>query len=162
RTVSVGTENIDVKALDLDGDGNNDLAATQMWDVPYTSGVIWLLYNNGSGAFTSVNMSLPHIGSTVMGVGHLNKDGAADVVVGHAYPAAPPGPPQHGSTASILLNDNKVRQVDGTGWPITNLVLQPALTVGPLPQGSAFADFNGDGNMDICITSRKPNNAHIF
>ncbi len=163
-TINVGTETIDVKALDLDGDGDNDLVATQMWDDPYTAGTLWLLYNNGKGSFTTVDMPLPYTGCTVMGVGDLNKDDAPDVVVGHAYPAELPDHPA-GSTASVLLNDNKgpqFEQVDGQRWPISNLVVQPALTVGPLPQGSVFAHFNSDDNMDICITSRHPNKAHIF
>ena len=172
RTISVGTEAIDVKALDLDKDGDLDLAATQMWNAPYTAGKLWLLYNNGSAAFKTVDMPLPFTGSTVMGVGDLNSDGALDVAVGHGYPLGSPGDPvgppiipdapTAGTTESILLNDNLGSHVDGTGWPTTNLVLQPALTVGPYPQGATFADFNGDGNKDICITSRYPNYANIF
>ena len=162
NTISVGTEAIDVKALDLDKDGDLDLAATQMWNDPYTAGKLWLLYNNGSAVFKTVDMPLPYTGSTVMGVGDLNKDGAMDVAVGHGYPADLPDPASPGSTESILLNDNLGSHVDGTGWPTTNLVLQPALTVGPYPQGATFADFNGDGNKDICITSRYPNYANIF
>jgi hypothetical protein len=154
---NVGTETIDVKAVDLDDDGDMDLVATQMWNVPYTDGYLWLLYNDGTGFFRTVDMPLADgTGCTVMGVGDLNGDGSVDVVVGHDWPSViPPG-----TKASVLLNDHLGPH--GSPIPTTNLVEAPALEVGPHPQGATIADFNEDGDADVCVTSRYPNNANIF
>ncbi len=153
RSIVVGTETIDVKAIDLDDDGDLDLAATEMWSsVAHVDGTIWLLYNNGKGSFKAVDMPLPFDGGTVLGVGDLNEDDSVDVVVGHSYMA----------TMSILLNDGLGVQLDATEWPISNLVISSTLAVGPNPQGAVFADFNADSHQDICITSRHPNYANIF
>jgi hypothetical protein len=153
----VGTETIDVKALDLDDDGDLDLAATQMWNDPYTAGYLWLLYNDGTGFFRTVDMPLTNgTGCTVMGTGDLNGDDSVDVVVGHDWPSIKPS----GTKASVLLNDGLGPH--GSPIPTTNLVEGTALEVGNQPQGATIADFDEDGDKDVCVTSRYPNYANIF
>ena len=154
RSYNVGTETIDVKALDLDDDGDLDLAATEMWSGPtHVDGTLWLLYNNGSGTFRTAEEALPFDGGTVLGVGDLNEDGSVDVAVGHSY----------STITSVLMNDGNGVQINPSdGMPISNLHPSSALAVGPNPQGSTFGDFNGDGHQDICVTSRYPNYANIF
>ncbi len=142
RSIAVGTEPIDVKAMDLDEDGDLDLVASQMWNSSaHDSGNLWLLYNNGSGGFATSTTPLPYDGGTVLGVGDPNEDGHVDVAVGHYW----------ATSESVLLGDG-----DG------GLTVSGSLEVGPYPQGAVFDDFDRDGHQDICVTSRYPNNANIF
>lgn len=152
RSIVVGTEAIDVRAMDLDDDGDLDLVATSMWTPSYLDGTLYLLYNNGLGVFKTVDLWLPYSGCTVMGVGDLNEDGHVDVVVGHS----------NTTKESVLLNDGLGPQVDAAGWPIANLVASSELEVGPNPQGAVLADFDGDTHQDVCVTSRYPNRANIY
>ena len=136
RSIAVGTEPIDVKAMDLDEDGDLDLVSCNMWTTSLNK-----LFNNGTGSFSRVDVPLPVKGATVMGVGDLNKDGHVDVAVGHYW----------ATSESVLLGD-------GRG----GLTVSRSLEVGPYPQGAVFDDFDRDGDEDICVTSRYPNSANIF
>jgi hypothetical protein len=136
RSIAVGSEPIDVKAMDLDEDGDLDLVSCNMWTTKLNK-----LFNNGTGGFTRVDVTLPIKGATVMGVGDLNEDDHVDIAVGHYW----------ATSESVLLGDG-----DG------GLTVSTSLVVGPYPQGAVFDDFNRDGHQDICVTSRYPNNANIF
>ena len=143
----LATEPICVKAVDLDKDGDRDLVCTSMWNA-----VLSPFYNNGSGRFTRIDVELPDIGSTVLGVGDLNEDGWPDVAVNQSITLPPEAlATEPGTSEYILLND-------GAG----TLKLHLTLTVGSYPQGATFSDFNDDGHKDICVTSRYPNRANVY
>ena len=136
RQTSVGGEAIDVKATDLDEDGDLDLVSCNMWTTSLN-----LLLNDGEGAFTRKDVALPFKGATVMGIGDPNGDGHVDVAVGHYW----------ATTATILFGD-------GNG----NLNVGRSLEVGKYPTGALFADFDDDGRQDIVVASRYPNNASVY
>jgi hypothetical protein len=144
----LATEPICVKAVDLDKDGDKELGCTSMWN-----DVLSPFYNNGSGRFTRVDVTLPDMGGTVIGVGDLNEDGWPDVAVNQSITLPPDATETDpGTSEYILLND-----ASGTLQQRTDLTL----TVGNYPQGAVFADFDGDGHKDICVTSRYPDKANI-
>ena len=87
-TVSLGT--YWVTAADLNGDGYPELICANPWYDPVT-----VLYNNGSGGFTSV--SAPHTGSEPFFVtpADVNGDGKMDLITAN----------WGNNTVSVLLND---------------------------------------------------------
>jgi hypothetical protein len=132
--VNVGNGPTRLAAADFDGNGTMDVA------VSHTSGVVWVLYGNGAGAFPT-NRQFP-IAGTLAGIVAVDVDGVnkKDILVANTT----------GNAVAYLKND-------GTG----NFAVTPTfITVGA---GGALqmatADFNKDGRPDIVFTSNSGINA---
>jgi hypothetical protein len=131
--VQVGTSPRSVSVGDWDGDGDLDLAATTAGDN------IRLLFNNGSGLLSEDPLKSPVSG--VFGpqsiiAGDLDNDGDLDLAVGNA-----------GTTnVSIFIND-------GTGGFTQSLPPDSPVEVGTTPQTVIVGDWDGDGDLDLAVTT---------
>ena len=120
-TIQVGATPGDAVAADFNGDGKLDLAVPSAGD-----SVVSLLLGNGDGTF------LPRISYAINGsayfvtAGDLNNDGIADIAVG-AFGAEP---------VTVFRGSSTGFQKVGAYSDIG-------------PNNVQFADFNGDGNLDI-------------
>jgi hypothetical protein len=131
--VPVGNNPQTLIAGDLDGDGDLDLAVT-------TAGsVVRLLFNDGSGDFTEDPLKSPILGlvfPTSIVVGDWDGDGDLDLAVGNS-----------GATnVSILIND-------GTGGFTQPLPPDSPVPVGNNPQTLIAGDLDGDGDLDLAVTT---------
>ena len=99
-----------------------------------------ILLGNGDGTFKGVSavpVSLPAFGAPPIAVGDFDKDGAPDLAV----------LPTNGSNALYIFTN------DGTG----SLQSAHTYTLQQPCYGIATADLNGDGNLDLIVTSVGPN-----
>ena len=124
----------DIDALDLDGDGDRDVVATE--DRACQGGSARYLdvaLNLGGGAFASASrVDLGASGPRDIAAGDFNHDGATDVAV------AVYGLMGSGAAVSVLI-------AAGGGQ------FRPAVSyaVGQGPEGIVAADVNGDGHLDL-------------
>ncbi|MFZ1915947.1 MAG: FG-GAP-like repeat-containing protein [Terriglobales bacterium] len=132
-TYSAGSNPEAAVVADFNGDGNLDIAFADS----ATSGVTVLL-GNGDGTFTSP-ASLPALGyGSAIAVGDFNGDGIPDLAVSN-----------NNSAVTILLGNG-----DGT------FTVGPSATVPSWslnPEGIVAMDFNGDGKLDLAVTSSNTN-----
>ncbi len=116
---------ISVFSADLDGDGDNDIAVTNV------SGVSVLL-NNGNGTFaTKVDYSVADIPTSIFSA-DLDSDGDNDLAVTNVFSA----------NASVLLNNG-----DGT------FATKVDYAVERLPESIFSADLDGDGDNDLAVAN---------
>ncbi len=139
-SLEVGVYSSEVVVSDFDGDGDLDVAVSTFDYMVANESFVAVAFNDGSGnLFGLTNYAL---GGTdefkALSVSDLNNDGYADIV----------GLDKGSGNMFILLNDQ-----DGT------FTKQSAITTGLSADGfyygSAFADLNGDGYLDI-VTSTYP------
>jgi hypothetical protein len=131
-----GTLPYGLVAVDLNGDGNVDLAFTNA----NSAGGVTVLLGNGSGAFTTLGTYPTGQTPESVAAGDFNNDGIPDLAVANMTDG----------TVSILLGNG-----DGSLSPAS----VPTVAVGgttPNPVSVAIADFNGDGNADI-VTANSGN-----
>jgi hypothetical protein len=114
---------------DFNGDGNQDLAITNL-----NSSNVEILLGDGKGNFNTAKNAPIAVGTepTSVAVGDFNGDGKLDLAVANA----------DDGTISILLGNG-----DGTFGGVTNF------GVGIRPISIAVADFNGDGKSDIAVAN---------
>ncbi|MGB6827183.1 MAG: FG-GAP-like repeat-containing protein [Terracidiphilus sp.] len=128
-----------IAAADLNGDGKMDLVVT----TPGTVGTATIFLGNGDGTFAPVAVS-PAVGSepSSIAVGDFNGDGIPDLAVVSqcGYDANCVGP----GSVTILLGD-------GTG-NFTPAAASP-IALGGVAWAIAAGDFNGDGNLDLAVTT---------
>jgi len=157
----------DVRALDVEGDGDQDLALL-------TADGVRLLLNLGSGAFD--DLSAPLAGSPsdgrALATGDVDGDGTTDLVVardgsevllrnaGCGEFGAPEDVPGQGSTADLVLADlDRDGDLDALGagdgglrvWLGSQGVLVPALELPGAAQVVRARDLDGNGAVDVLL-----------
>jgi Legume lectin domain/FG-GAP-like repeat/Bacterial Ig-like domain (group 3) len=136
NTLATGSQPLSIAVGDFNQDGNADLAVANVNDNAVT-----VLLGNGHGKFTPTATS-PATGSEPrsIAVGDFNGDGIPDLAVGNYSENAVDG---DYATVTILLGDG---HGNFTGTPTSPEV--------PLyPSALAVGDFNGDGILDLAVTS---------
>jgi hypothetical protein len=136
---------------DFNGDGWLDLARANFAGDPTT-----LYRNNGDGSFydasnaAGLGVNTKYVG---MGVGFIDadNDGWKDIFVanGHVYPEADRIPAIIGFKQQNLL----YRNLGNGRFADASAVAGPGLAVIASSHGSAFADYDNDGNLDILVTN---------
>jgi hypothetical protein len=136
-------------AADLNGDGKMDLAVLNVCGtgqngcyptaVPLGPGNVAVLLGNGDGTFT-VAPTLPATGEapTAIAPADLNQDGFIDLVVANSS-----------NNLTLLMGNGDGTFLAASNTPSTGFF-------GP-PQGIAIGDFNGDGTLDVAVTSSGDN-----
>lgn len=136
QILNTGTSPQSIATADLNGDGIADLAVVN-------GDSILIFLGNGDGTFSTTSPSLPTGMSPITVVaGDFNGDGLSDLAVvnncGPAYPCD-----NNAGTVSIFLGKG-----DGTFT-----VVAATLATSAAPVGLATGDFNGDGLLDLAVTS---------
>jgi FG-GAP-like repeat/Putative Ig domain len=132
-------------SADFNGDGNLDLVAGN--DINGTLLVVSLGY--GDGAFNTVSGSPFGVSRSVnsIAVGDFNGDGKLDLAIATVdLTVAGSG------SVIILLGDGDATFTQAAGPPISL----------PSARAIAAADFNGDGNLDLAVTSNGNNTVSIL
>ena len=123
----------DVVAVDLDGDGDRDLAASDS-DLNYIGTNAVVLRNWGDGTFDAPR-SFPAGGpSTGIAAGDVDGDGDADLALANH------GSFGNGTKVSVLKNQGNA-----------TFVAPQSYTVGPGPDAIETGDLDGDGDLDLAV-----------
>jgi len=136
-TVSVGNGPRSVVLIDLDRDGNRDLAVANI-----RGSTISLIFGDGSGVFTlQDSISTIHKAPHAIATGDFNEDGVLDVVTAN----------RDSHTVGLFLGDG-----DGGFLPPT------FFPTGNGPRWIGVADFNEDGHSDLAVTNRDDDNITVL
>ncbi len=146
-TVSVGTDPNSVAVGDFNGDGKLDLAVSN-----YVDSTVSILLGNGDGTFTPASTPTVSVGfwPTSVAVGDFNGDGKLDLAVAN-YCGSDPTCSSPGNVSILLGNGN------GTFTPAAS-----SPSVGVYASSVAVGDFNGDGKLDLAVTSSNNNTVSIL
>ncbi|MDP1799879.1 MAG: FG-GAP-like repeat-containing protein [Bacteroidota bacterium] len=123
-----------VTSADFNGDGNNDLAITNL-------NVVSIRLGSPTGTFgIPTNFS---VGSSPASItfAYINSDTNIDLVVGN-------------------FNSNNISVLMGSGTGTFSTAVN--YPVGTFPRAVCSADFNGDGNSDIAVANQSSNNISIL
>ena len=138
---AVGDGPRSVFSMDLDGDGDNDLATANMGDPPEWIGSVSVLLNNGNGIFVSkVDYAVGDGPRSVFSM-DLDGDGDNDLAVAN----------QFSDNVSVLLNNG-----DGTFAPRVDY------GAGVDPMSVFIADLDGDADNDLAVGKQSSNNVSVF
>jgi hypothetical protein len=138
----IGTSSGTVIAADLDGDGDDDVACTNMH-----SGVISVLMNSGDGTLESSVQYPAGNGPVSLCAADLDSDGDRDIAVSNIY----------SHDVSILVNDGG-GTFEATGSHGADLWQFLAVRLGSIVPG----DLDGDGDIDLAVAGNNGLNACIL
>ncbi len=125
-----------VAALDVDGDGDFDIACCNQGNSNVS-----VLYNDGSGLFSRMADFTAVAGPEALYANDLNADGRADIAVVSTSTAS----------VAVLLNNG----TGGFGAPVAYPVPSAAHTI----EGG---DFDGDGDIDLSVASNNGTAAYVL
>lgn len=147
--ISLGNSLSGIIAADFNGDGKLDLAMTDAG-----GNTVIILLGNGDGTFSQAPGSPIVTGNSPGAIvaGDLNNDGKLDLAVANFNCTAFPLNCGQG-TVTILLGNG-----DGTFTQAGN---SPVAVAGG-PSSLALADFNGDGRLDLALTSTSDGTVSIL
>ena len=128
RDIFIGHSVTDVTAVDVDADGDIDIAVTD-GDIP----TLTVLLNNDAGSFNARFSKAVEFGPSAVVAGNLNADGHSDLIVANRL----------SGTVSVLLNDQR-----GDFLPRQDVVS------GLSPVSLAIVDYDADGDNDILSANR--------
>jgi hypothetical protein len=123
----------DVVAVDLDGDGDRDLAASDS-DLNYVGSNAVVLRNLGHGAFGPPQSFAAGGPSTGIAAGDLDGDGDADLALANY------GSFGNGTTVSVLRNQGPAA-----------FAAPQTYFVGEGPNAIETGDLDGDGDLDLAV-----------
>jgi hypothetical protein len=109
-------------SLDVDGDGDLDIAA-QNWNQSLVS----IFKNDGSGAFPLISTANSGGSGTLIASSDIDNDGDIDIIC-----------PGGGNSVTFLLNDGNGNYTSSYSKAFKTAINE-----------AAFADFNGDGDIDF-------------
>jgi len=118
----------DVTAIDLNGDGFDDVAVVGSFSFTLATGL-----TNGSGGFTTTTAGSVQFGGpgpTSAAAADLNRDGRKDLVVSSLATPAP--------TLTVLAGNGTTAMSKVGDFPVA-----------VAPQNPVIADFTGDGKLDV-------------
>ncbi len=148
KYVAVGSSPNAITSGDLDQDKDLDLIVTHDLSQGGATKNLWILRNDGQGAFTADGTS-PAVGNNPYGavVGDFNEDGRSDLAVADfgEYPLGKD------------FGDVRVLLADATG----SYQSQLACPVGIGPAALVAADLNGDGHLDLAVANFLSNNVTV-
>jgi FG-GAP-like repeat/FG-GAP repeat len=124
----------DLRSIDVDGDGDLDLAVCLR-----NAGKVAFYRNNGTGIFTPLGSFTTGLDSMGPDVGDVDHDGDLDLVVAN----------RGAGTVSVLRNI-------GTTFVTTSFATADD------PRGAAFGDFDDDGDLDVAATSNTDRTVLLF
>ncbi|WP_197494061.1 FG-GAP-like repeat-containing protein [Lewinella sp. 4G2] len=121
---------------DVDGDGDKDLLLTGHGTEPIAK----LYLNDGTGVFTEKsNTPFDGVGSSAVSFGDVDRDGDEDLLL--------TGSTKNERIAKLYKNEGMGTFVEVKGTPFT----------GVASSATAFADVDGDNDLDVLITGRDAN-----
>jgi hypothetical protein len=124
---------------DFDRDGRLDVAVTHIWNgSPGGNGDVRILRGDGQGAFALSSAQNTDGDSMNVATGDFNSDGNADAVVTNFA----------AGTVPLFLGDGHGGLAPAPGSPYS-----PPGCCSGRPLGLAVADFNGDRNADVAVSS---------
>ena len=133
----VGDGPVSARAVDMNGDGQLDVVATN-----YRSNTVTVLLGNGDGTLQPAHDFPTGENPRDLALGDFNEDGFPDVLVADSGS----NPFQ---TCSLMLGNG-----DGT--------LQPRTTIFAAAQGIAVGRLNGDSHLDLVACTFGFNTAQVF
>ena len=136
---------------DYDNDGRDDIHITNFADD------FNVLYHNDGGSFSDVSYrtGIAHASIPFLGWGtdflDYDNDGWLDLLVvnGHVYPSAD----RQDWNTSYAQRSLLLRNFDGRRFADVGAAAGPPLTTAIVARGSAVADFDNDGGLDIVVNT---------
>jgi hypothetical protein len=130
QEVAVGQGVVQIVLADIDADGDLDLLA-----LTYLNSGVSVRLNDGTGTFSGYDAVPVERYPVRMAVGDLDADGDLDLVT---------------ANSDSLFNTASVRLNNGQG----SFAASQELRLGTSPSSVALGDIDGDGDLDLLVTTR--------